>query len=547
MQVSEAIALLGHFDQGIRERGMQTLREHGPAAVPALLAALDHPNAAVRGNAALLLGELQAQEALVPLAHKVTDLPPGDDRTLCVRALADLARPDLRDEPGLVEFFARLTRDDDLFVRALACTALGRLGHPRAVAILRRSQGDPEPWVREAAARAMEELAHAPQPGRAKAAPGAPPEPVPQAPRDPESGAAEEPREAASAEGPSAEENLARAHELVNDLYAKDNVTRDLAAEELAGLGEAAVQALCHALRSPVREPPLLALALLGRLRSKSALGPLLSVVANPGTPTDLCTVAIRAIGQICDGTEKAVLDRLIAERPGDVLLRAAIASALGAFRSVRAVRVLLGYLEDADVFVRESAAEALGRAVCPGVPDLPEKLGAALRHESDEGVRLRLLEAVEAAIRAGAVEAAVAARLGGELVGAGTGGARLAGLRLLGAAGVRHPDAARAVASALGDGDPGVRLLACEMAGVVAPTGYAPVVEALGRLVALPDRDQSRAAILALGAVGGPQAASLLRQLRADADSDVADAARAALERLPPEGAEVIPLRPER
>jgi HEAT repeat protein len=223
------------------------------------------------------------------------------------------------------------------------------------------------------------------------------------------------------------------------------------------------------------------------------------------------------------------------------------VATALGAFRSVRAVRALLTYLENESEFVREGAAGALARAACPGVPDLVPRLLATTQRDPDERVRAKSAEALSAAITAGACPPETAAKAAADLLEDPRPEARVAGLGLLRAAKRRHLGAAKALVGALGDNDRSVRLQACELVGEIAPPGYGPAVEALRHLAADRDREVSRAAILSLGLLGGPEAGLALRQLRGDADPDVADAARAALERMPPEGAEVIPLRPQR
>jgi HEAT repeat protein len=561
MEITEAITLLRHVDADIRNRAMEALRQWGQAAVPALLSALDHPEPMVRGNVALLLGQIGAQEAVAPLAARVAVLSPGDDRTFCVRSLADLSGPHLRGEPGLLDLFSRLSQENDLFVRALACTALGRLGDPRAVPILVRAQGDAEPWVREAAQKALEDLARAPQPGKEKrpaatAALAAPPPgaAAPMAPSELTPPGGTEPPGVACAHPAPSSENLsagpldpARLERLVDDLYSRDPTSRDLAAEELVLAGSAAVPLLCRAIRSPVQDPPLLALTVLGRIGDRAALGPLLGVVAVRGTSTELRTVAIRAIAQLCQGNESSVLDFLLKERSSDALLSAAVATALGAFRSVRAVRALLTYLDDENEFVRESAAAALTRAACPGVPDLVTRLVATARDDPDERVRAKATEALSAALSSGACPPEVAVRAAVALLEDPRSETRLAGLKLLRATRRRHLGAAEALVRALGDSDRSVRLEACELLGEVAPLAYAPAVEALRHLATDPDREVSRAAIGSLGLVGGPEARLALRLLRGDSDPDLADAARAALGRMHPEEAEIIPLRPER
>jgi HEAT repeat protein len=503
MEIAEALKLLAHFDQGVRDRGMAALRAKGEAALPALLSALGHPIPSVRGGVALVLGQIGSLDAVVPLAKAVQDLAPGDDRTFCVRALTDLARPALDKEAWLIELFAHLTRDPDHFVRALACTALGRIGEHKAVPILDRARSDPEEWVREAATKALAALA-------AKPVPETPP---------PDEG---------------------KRSEALSALFSPDPVKRDLAAEEIARFGPSAAAAVAEAVEKARGEPPLQAVALLGRLGDRSARPLLLRIAADRQRTADVRTVALRALGRLCEGTEWEVLDFLLAERTADPLLRAAVASAVGSFRTVRAVRALCGHLEDAHVMVREAAGEALGRACTTGVHDLAPRLGAALRREMDAGVRARLIEALAAAGKAGVSIGGEAYDTGLELARRGL---RAQGLTLLGIAGRRTVDAAGALLGGLSDLDLGVRLLACELLARCAPVGYAPAVEALRKLTGDANRDLSRAAILALGGVGGNDAAVTLRQLRSDTDPDVADAARAALERLG-QGAEVIPLR---
>jgi HEAT repeat protein len=195
---------------------------------------------------------------------------------------------------------------------------------------------------------------------------------------------------------------------------------------------------------------------------------------------------------------------------------------------------------------VREDAAKALARAACPGVPDLAAVLTAALRKERDEGVRGALVRAITGAVRAGAAEGDATAKAAEELLSQSAWWSKLAGLELLAASGRRSQEGTKTLVQALESTEPATRLSACALAGRVSPPGYTPVVNLLITLAGDGDRDTSRAAILALGEVGGPNAALTLRQLRGDGDPDVADAARAALLRLPPEGGEVIPLRRE-
>src|SRR5262245_40278821 len=127
MDVQESITRLGDPDGYVRERVMEELAAEGDAAVPMLLKLLEHPTPNVRGSAALVLGRIGSVDAVPPLARAAQDLAPGDDRTFCVRALADLARPSLAGEAWLTELFSRLAREPDHFVRPAACPGRRRL------------------------------------------------------------------------------------------------------------------------------------------------------------------------------------------------------------------------------------------------------------------------------------------------------------------------------------------------------------------------------------------------------------------------------------
>ena len=594
MLVSEAIGLLAHYDSVLREKAMAALVDAGSGAVTALVAALDHPAATVRGHAALCLGRMGARTALLPLCEKVGSLEHGDDRTFCVRALVDIIGPALHDDTALGDFFAGLCRDRDHFVRALACRALGKLGNPRALPTLARAERDREPWVRDAAAMAHAELAAAVRQAlaaplqaetaawAAKSAIAAEPEsdvksldpviavngPMPDteaeeaARAEPASEAGDASRPLVPTSEPTITEPLAVLEPAVlaadpprpvltalsvasalARLWAAEATVRELAAEDLFALGAAAVPFVVAAVGERDRAP-IEVLQLLGRWEAPSAVPLLLEHAQRQETSVDERIQAWRALARSCTGTEKGVLEALLAARGGDPYLRAATSAALGAFRSIRSVRALLTRLGDAHELVREEAARALGRAACGGVPDLADALRTAILKERDDGVREALLGAIAGALRAGAITPEGSAKAADELLASEKTWAKVAGLQLLAGSGRRSTEGTRALVEALQAPGRALRLLGCELAGKIAPPAYTPVIELLCTLAGDVEREVSRAAIFALAEVGGPTAANTLRTLRSDGDPEVAEAARAALPRLRADGAEIIPLR---
>lgn len=590
MTPQELIAQLGHWDATARERAAEALVNSGAAAVAPLVNGLEHPTASVRGQAALCLGRIGDRRALLPLLESASKLSAGDDRTYCVRAAVDLVDRELRDDPALGDFFAALTRDGDYFVRALACRALGKIGNPRALSVLKRLERDRESWVRESASAALGDLVTA-EAARA-AAQAATPQPQPAAPSsttpsalasttdalDSEpivpvirrledllppddlvasgDGAIDEAALSVSGEAPMAAVvepeppppslNVA---EVAARLFSREPTTRELAAHDLAEAGPRTLDGVMAVVEAPGRTPNVDVLGLLGRLGDARAAPYLGRVGLSPGFSPDLRAVALRALANVAVGNEKGLLDGLL-EKPGplqaaaDPYVRAAACAALGAYRSIRAVRALLDLLSDRHDLVREEAALAIGRAATAAVPDLVDALTTAMRKERDARVQSALLLSIRHAITSGAIDADSAARGAKALMEESREGLQGAALQLAAAAARPNTDTVRAAIEGMKSSNRVLALTACEVVSKLVPTGFGPAVELLTKLASSADRPLSTAAILALGEVGGSTAAGTLRQLRADADPEVADAAREALLRLPPFDVEIKPLR---
>ena len=155
-RIPEALVLLAcALRSGDRQPGWSAagaLAEIGKPALPALVEALDHPEAEVRGRSAWALGRAEAMpdETAQALVECLAD---PDEAVRCQAAVA-LRR--FRPVPVLAE---ALTRPEPA-IRLFAATELGGLG-PRAgkaLAALTAALGDPEWDVRSHAAWALGQL-----------------------------------------------------------------------------------------------------------------------------------------------------------------------------------------------------------------------------------------------------------------------------------------------------------------------------------------------------------------------------------------------------
>ena len=87
-RIAELIFSFAHADAAGRERAAGELVSIGAEAVPRLIAALEHPDDAVRGHAALTLGYMKAPGAGAALARLCDDGATSDRvRGLAMRAL----------------------------------------------------------------------------------------------------------------------------------------------------------------------------------------------------------------------------------------------------------------------------------------------------------------------------------------------------------------------------------------------------------------------------------------------------------------------------
>jgi len=120
-------------------------------ATPRLTAALLHPSAHVRADAAEALGDTRDAEAVPPLIVALRDGSPLV-RSQAAYALGELAARDA------VAALGKTLRDPAPSVRRLSAYALGNIGDPAAIESLMEALDDPDGEVREAVVSALHRL-----------------------------------------------------------------------------------------------------------------------------------------------------------------------------------------------------------------------------------------------------------------------------------------------------------------------------------------------------------------------------------------------------
>lgn len=141
MHAAKALGRIGHQDavpalipllqdkvKAVREEVAAALAAIGDAAVPALLAALQHQEWLVRLHAVESLGKSKSPQAVEALLSVVFNDPDTAVREDAVRALGDIGAPQA------VDFLYVVMKDPRL--RLFAVEALGRIGDRRAVPVL---------------------------------------------------------------------------------------------------------------------------------------------------------------------------------------------------------------------------------------------------------------------------------------------------------------------------------------------------------------------------------------------------------------------------
>ena len=346
---------------------MKALVEIGDEAVPALLEALEHGEREIRGGAVLCLGAMRARQATAAICTLATSDPDRRVRPLALRAVCDLSGPDA---PALIKrtLLTFLTHED-MFARALACQGIGRLRDPAFRVALKKTQQDPEEWVREAADRAMLELL-GPDSGHPEGGPAA----LVVARTDP-APAQQQTRAMISAE----DHQLALALHLAARLGSPDPGEQQEARQALIDRGEAVIPTLVPLLENELAPGRRLAVEVLGGIGAAAGMTHLARLL-EVETLRPSVLLAMSQILQRSSGLEDFPFERVLTllRREADQLVRAAAATAL-VCAGPRERQIALGLtVRDTEEWVLVSACRTLA---CLAGPEDREAVPLLLDH----------------------------------------------------------------------------------------------------------------------------------------------------------------------
>jgi HEAT repeat protein len=123
----------------------------GREAAQVLLQALENPDNRVKRNAALALGELHIEKAVIPLMNLMKE----DDE--CLRAIAASSLGLIGDKQAVEALIIALS-DISENVRTIAASSLGYLGDSKSIPLLEKALQDENKSVRETAGAALLKL-----------------------------------------------------------------------------------------------------------------------------------------------------------------------------------------------------------------------------------------------------------------------------------------------------------------------------------------------------------------------------------------------------
>jgi HEAT repeat protein len=357
-------------DRAEREAGESALIAARHAAIPALIAVLQHAARAAPGalstspvaRAALLIGALKARDAVPALCAVVrAGRLAGDDGAFVARALAEIL--DGRDafDDDIRATLEALSTSPDMYTRAYAAEAYGALADLRSRARVQALASDPAPWVRERAQAVLMRLADA------------------------------DARTAADAVSladfaalvDDADRTGGALRPFLDDLGDERRAVRDAAVNELVKAGRVAVPSLIERLNQPQARARIGAAIALGRLQPPEAAGPLLIAATTAPQTADereLRPIALRALANCLTGMEEGLAPSLLplAADP-DRFTRAAALLCLGRLADRRGMRAVVAAILEDDPFVVESAAVALSEGIREEDGDLVRPLLVAL------------------------------------------------------------------------------------------------------------------------------------------------------------------------
>lgn len=287
-------------------------------------------------------------------------------KPLLLRALSELTDPNTK--PAVVALLIQQLTDGDLFVRALACTALGRIGAAACKEALQLASHDEEEWVRSAAKRAL-----------------------------------------LMADAPSATAPVAAApvQKELAQLQSLKLAVQQGAKDRLIAQGASVVPHVVPMLWHDTAPTRRAAAEILGQIASPKAIGPLLRLLAETETANTLRSIALHALASImrAHGPEGV---SLLALKPHlgaeDATVRAAALNALLQFGGRGKAIAARGIIEDDDDWVQYAGSKSLAVSLGSEDRDLRDILvdGLVRVQRSDSVVNLlvalsRVLDPVSA------------------------------------------------------------------------------------------------------------------------------------------------------
>ncbi len=519
------VSFLDHPDREQRHRALDQIVAMGHHGTTALCEALESTERLTRAGALRGLSRAPSPNAITPLCRYLDTHPDelGDNRAFAMQAIVAATSPAIDDPHRLFHFLQAHLDDSDTFVSAFAFEALGKLGDARALPLVQRGLKNKEPFVAEKAALAMAALAQAPA--------------IPTLNAD----------------------ALMTPDEIGFALQSGQAERRNLGLNELArrvAQGQSLTHIIASLLTGPNRIGRQTALEAIARLRKPEHTPLVLQALNGPQTDDDLRSRALRALAALgpdaidtLDQSQRADLLRQLRAwiSGGDLFVRAAAVSALGALPGPESLKLLMAAARDQDAWIREDASVALsqwaGPSLLPWLDALCNLTLHALSLPTQKGpegdptaLQLRLIKTVAetARARSGADEGCI--EVGLAALRASNAKVRVAGLGLL-ADQAAHPhnpalkDAeVRLLSAALTSTRKEVILMALDALDAWLPRGSAAATTDLVSLLHTGDEALAIRVIPLLGKAGDIEARGVLDALSHNDNPAVSQSARAAL-----------------
>jgi HEAT repeat protein len=309
------------------------------AATESLIAALEDPDAGVREVATEDLGKMGdgAVEPLMVAVIAPSSLVRAAAAKALARVLVSISPPAVEALSGRVDLLVVCLDSRDAALRKSAARLLGKIGNARAIEALVGALTSDSPGMVEAAADALEGLRWRPEMTASGAAYWA------------SQGDSEKCVEIGAVGVPS----------LIAALGGLHQTTRLTAAEALVQMGAPVVGPLIEALADGVRQVRSNAARVLGDIGDVRAVGPLIAGLSDRNEGVRIA--ARDALVEIGASAVQPLIEVLRGSREWEVYLCGLAAQALTLIGSP-AVEPLIAALDDKDVLVRWTAAEALGK-----------------------------------------------------------------------------------------------------------------------------------------------------------------------------------------